>query len=415
MLVVEAGEIGPVMGDPLDDNRGIRIGRFVYIHLAEIDADLLRLRDLGMPADRGMRVGTTNSLNHVHLITGSPGFYSNALAELQGYVDMSPPSPVTDIKLFDWATGTELPRSGERYIMNVASVGIRAKASDRQDPPGSQETGVFKIGYRVIGRDSGSTYDTGEIFNISFGTFGALPDDNPSFVYSRDATGAPFANNFVYLVTNSVDAAGFFDTTGLTPGEYEFRVVAVDIAGNRAEASVLATILSEGCSPQTICGTVVDTETGGFALHGIAVELRDSSGRIVATVLTDSDGRYSFGSLTGYSVDAVGPRGTVSAPTQIVVTPGQPANFTVRFMPADVSITGPSGAFVLFTLVEWIGPPPCVGSGCPVSISGTAPTMLAIRNGTWWLTCYVPPRFDQTSTRQLVFMPQQSLSMQCPP
>jgi hypothetical protein len=112
----------------------------------------------------------------------------------------------------------------------------------------------------------------------------------------------------------------------------------------------------------------------------------------------------------------VGSSGTVPAPSQFSAMPGgQPANFTVLRMPATVTIGGPSGAFVLFTLQPISGPPPCSGAGCPVSISGVAPVTLAVTNGNWWFTCYVPPTYTQTSNQQVSFIPQQTLTMSCPP
>ena len=176
-----------------------------------------------------------------------------------------------------------------------------------------------------------------------------------------------------------------------------------------------------GCAVQTICGTVTDNETGTIPLQGIVIELRSSTGAFLQQTTTNSSGKYSFGSLTAsnYFVDPVVQAGEFSSPSQIFAAPGTVANFKIGGVPASVTVSGP-GSFTLavFTLQPIPpGPPPCQGSGCPVSISGILPfsNPFSVSNGTWWLTCYVNDSVSQkTSNQQFVFTPQETISISCP-
>jgi hypothetical protein len=157
---------------------------------------------------------------------------------------------------------------------------------------------------------------------------------------------------------------------------------------------------------------------------GIPIELLSSTGGMLATTYTDVNGNYSFGSLPDimYLVTPTAAPGEFSAPLeQPAFAGGLQANFKMGGVPESVTVTGPSLANALFTQQQWSGPPPCQGAGCPVSYfgqvppSGLPPLTLSIPNGVWWLTCYLPPNYTQTSSQQLTLVPQQSTSLPCPP
>jgi subtilisin family serine protease len=214
--------------------------------------------------------------------------------------------------------------------------------------------------------------------------------------------------------TGDCAASGSSMTTTLT--------LAVVAPALTADKSCTATFTSV-CPAQTICGTVTDFETGAVGLHGFFIELRSSTGSILGQTSTDNAGKYSFGSLTAlnYFVNPVVMSGEFSSPLQLFVSPGgQPANFKIGSVPASVTVTGP-GSFTLAIFTRQPippGPPPCQGSGCPVSIAGVLPfaNPFSVPNGTWWLTCYINDSVAlKTSNQQFVFTPQQSFAISCPP
>jgi hypothetical protein len=178
---------------------------------------------------------------------------------------------------------------------------------------------------------------------------------------------------------------------------------------------------TSGCAAQTLCGTVTNYLTGTVDLSGIYIALYSSQGSLLRQTYTDSTGKYSFSDLTApnYILFCEGPLGTSCQPTQSNVTPGQQVDFKVLFYPGSVTIPGPSGAFVLFSYNSYTGPPPCVGGGCPQQIAineGTAPSTFSIpERSSFWLTCYLPPTYAQTSSVQLSILAKQSITMSCPP
>jgi pimeloyl-ACP methyl ester carboxylesterase len=181
---------------------------------------------------------------------------------------------------------------------------------------------------------------------------------------------------------------------------------------------VTATFVSNAntCPAQSICGSVLDEETGTVKLVGIVIELRDGNGNVIQTRVTDGSGNYTFSNsaIASYYVDVAVLSGEVSNPLRIKTIPGSQANFTVSFVPALLTITSPANAFVLLTGQEYTGPIPCHGAGCPYSISGTAPGPISVPAGTLWLTCYILPSYIQTPSNKVQFLAQAKLSMPCP-
>jgi hypothetical protein len=169
-----------------------------------------------------------------------------------------------------------------------------------------------------------------------------------------------------------------------------------------------------GCAAQTICGTVVDAETGTVPLPGMFIEVSTVPKNIkLGGAVTDAKGKYSFGPLTdpGYFVGLVPGLGEIPIPSgfRVVAPDGTPLNFTVGRVPENVTVTGASdGTLVLITNVQWTQPPPPSNSPNFVASSdfssGSALLPLPNSGGVarYWLTCFISNNaFKETTSVQL--------------
>jgi len=241
------------------------------------------------------------------------------------------------------------------------------------------------------------TSSPGNGINCSTGTCSAL--------FVQGAQGAP---QVTLTATSGVTWGGDCASGGTNA------TTQVRLTGDKSCTATFAT----GCAAQTICGTVTDQT--GQPVAGAAVVLQGSG--LYETYYTDGSGVFAFPSLPSgtYLLDCLPPLGDYGGGIKGGVAPGgSPISFTV-IAQAAVTITGPSGALVLFTQTQWSGPPPCEGGGCPPgtppSISGVAPYTFNLL-GSWWITCYVytyPVGYLQTSSQQFTVKPQQSVSLSCP-
>ncbi len=133
--------------------------------------------------------------------------------------------------------------------------------------------------------------------------------------------------------------------------------------------------VSANCPTSTICGTVVDGETGTFNLSGVLIQLFGSTSNLpLQQTRTDTLGHYSFAGLASgnYRARTLVPGGQNGVPSSNTVTPGSQTNFRVYGVPALVTVTTGGGPYssAFFTRQPLLGGPPCVGgSGCPVSYS----------------------------------------------
>jgi hypothetical protein len=103
--------------------------------------------------------------------------------------------------------------------------------------------------------------------------------DAPAGIYSQ-------------ITPTSIDATQF-DDTNLAPGDYYYKVEAVNQWGNHSEKSAYdqATVTDKG----SVNGTV---ESEGQPLADVTVEILDSTGTVVDTATTAADGAFSFSDLS---------------------------------------------------------------------------------------------------------------------
>lgn len=195
----------------------------------------------GTRFEAGEAIGTLNSMNHVHLITGRNGSEMNALDALllPGISDGIPPV-IENISLFDenWAE-IETEPSAKRNTL-TGRTRIVAKAFDRVD--GNSEhrrLAVYRLGYQILRPDNSPMFDTK--WTIAFDRMPA--NEAVGFVYASGSMSGPTGETiFNYIVTNEVNGGefreGFIDANLLAAGKYILRIFAADFFGNTATKDI---------------------------------------------------------------------------------------------------------------------------------------------------------------------------------
>lgn len=250
------------------------------------------------------------------------------------------------------------------------------------------------------------------------GTPGSRITSTPAGVDCGTTCAALFVNGTTVQLTAQVPSGYSVQWTGDCTGT----AATVTLPSVTADTSCRATFspLPTTCPANTVCGKITDRGTGLIPLHDIVVQLYNSSGFLTQQTRTDAAGRYSFSStfLPSYFVNV-----PYAGGGQRVVQPGgQPADFGI-IVPGTISVTSPTDALALFTLIPWQGPPPCQGGGCPAGTPFSA-SIFVSRSGTWpinlnpatyWMTCYPATGGAQTSNVQVTSVPQQVTPQSCPP
>lgn len=141
---------------------------------------------------------------------------------------------------------------------------------------------------------------------------------------------------------------------------------------------------------------IKDVETQTVALVNIPVELRNASGQILQTAMTDSAGKYEFTIPPGeYFVGPVANRTESVWGPNTPTTDGMKNDFQIHAVPARIQVSGSPGTFVLATYTPWTAAvPPMQGRGSMVmsvtsviGLDGTAKLKLP-GNHAYYLTCW---------------------------
>lgn len=189
----------------------------------------------GAKFNAGERIGTLNSMNHVHLIAGRSGSEMNALDALilPGISDSRPPV-IEKVTLFDinWRE-IETPSKNSRITLRDR-IRIVVKAFDQVDGNNERRRlGLYRVWYQLYRGDA--SVSTGPAAEIKFDR--TPPNEAVKFVYANGShSGATGETIFSYVATNSVEAdnyrEGFLDPSQLESGSYILRVSAADYFGN---------------------------------------------------------------------------------------------------------------------------------------------------------------------------------------
>ncbi len=189
----------------------------------------------GAKFNAGERIGTLNSMNHVHLIAGRSGSEMNALDALilPGISDSRPPV-IEKVTLFDvnWRE-IETPSKNSRITLSDR-IRIVVKAFDQVDGNNERRRlGLYRVWYQLYRGDV--SVSTGPAAEIKFDR--TPPNEAVKFVYANGShSGATGETIFNYIATNYVEAdtyrEGFLDPSQLESGSYILRVSAADYFGN---------------------------------------------------------------------------------------------------------------------------------------------------------------------------------------
>ena len=187
----------------------------------------------GTKFNAGDRIGTLNSMNHVHLVTGRSGSEMNALDALvlPGISDTRPPV-IEKVTLFDpnWREIETSPANSRITLSDRLRIVVRA--FDQVDGNNERRRlGLYRVGYKLF-RD-GTPVASGS--EIKFDR--TPPNDAVKFVYANGShSGATGETIFNYIATNSVEGdsrkEGFLDASQLENGAYVLQVFVSDYFGN---------------------------------------------------------------------------------------------------------------------------------------------------------------------------------------
>lgn len=187
----------------------------------------------GTKFNAGDRIGTLNSMNHVHLIAGRSGSEMNALDALilPGISDARPPV-IEKVTLFDpdWRE-IETSKPTARITLSDR-IRVVVRAFDQVDGNNERRRlGLYRVGYRLLRDGTPTTSGTEFKFDRT------PPNESVKFVYANGShSGATGETIFNYIATNSVEGdsykEGFLDASKLENGAYVLQVFAADYFGN---------------------------------------------------------------------------------------------------------------------------------------------------------------------------------------
>ena len=189
----------------------------------------------------GDRIGTLNSMNHVHLIAGRTGSEMNALDALilPGISDKRAP-------VIEKVTPTDKNWNEIETVAANSRIKLRdpiriiVKAYDQVDGNSERRRlGVYKVSYQMFRGDAPMSINPAA--EIKFDRM--PPKDAVKFVYApKSHSSATGETIFNYIATNSVEGEnykeGFLDPSQFENGVYILRVSVADYFGNTATKDI---------------------------------------------------------------------------------------------------------------------------------------------------------------------------------
>ena len=188
--------------------------------------------------EAGDAIGTLNTMNHVHLITGPAGSEMNALdaIALPGASDSRPPV-IEEVGLFeqDWSP-VETVAEKRRISLNKP-FRVVARAYDQMDGNADRRRlGVYKLGYQILSSEAKPLkgFESPK-WTIVFDKTPA--NESVGLVYSSGSrSGATGVTTFNYIVSNNVSGSGssegFVKLDKDIGSDLVLRIFAADYFGN---------------------------------------------------------------------------------------------------------------------------------------------------------------------------------------
>ena len=257
---------------------------------------------------------------HLHLTEQSSNSYQNSLRAsggLTGYTDNSLPQ-VWDVKLYDLAEpGLETPL-GAVIPPGVESIVVIARALDKQDSGGSQNTGVYEIGYKIID-ETGQVADNG--FSPPRQSYSSILTSSyewPYHAYDTESSKGVGTGSLeaYYYANNNIDADVPVDVSELSAGSYRLYVLAKDIKGHGANIQTnqgadykqfylctdctipeKAELTAEGTKVRVTGHTYADSSSTGY------IAVKDADGKLGDPIAVTPTGSPKPGCWAEYSVE----------------------------------------------------------------------------------------------------------------
>tara|TARA_Y100000590_G_scaffold470199_1_gene662711 strand:- start:694 stop:2817 length:2124 start_codon:yes stop_codon:yes gene_type:complete len=201
-------------------NSWVRVGRYCYVHVdpnpaLTVGEDITAYQTI---------LGWTNSGNHIHFKDGYPGNEINALRTnggLEPFTDTYDPT-VHDIHFY--TDGLEMEFNNNQIF---GMIDIVCRTTDHTDDgPYGNNNGILTIGYEVM--DSLGMIVFGPVYPFSFTTI-PPSDSYIQYVYAPGSN----TSNYRYIVSNNLYSNHSINVTNWSPGNYTFKVVAMDQSMNK--------------------------------------------------------------------------------------------------------------------------------------------------------------------------------------
>ena len=165
---------------------------------------------------------------------------------------VTPTIPPDGIRVYDESWHQQTLRVQNRLMLN-GRVRVVIDAWDQSDDnTPSRRLAPYELGYQILEVDGAPAagFETRRP-SLRFDRVGPNPDA-PQQVYGA-GSGIPFyggrRTRYFYIVTNRLDrgqtAEGFWETSGMPPGNYILRGWAADVSGNMVERDLPVTIGAE--------------------------------------------------------------------------------------------------------------------------------------------------------------------------
>ncbi|MEL7079262.1 MAG: SdrD B-like domain-containing protein, partial [Cyanobacteria bacterium J06582_2] len=350
-FVDELGQIGGnVKVDDDDDGTGDRNLENVTVELLDNNGDVIATT-------------TTNTLGNYEFSGITPGDYQVRQINLTGYGDVTP--TVLDVTIgagetvannnfvdeLGHITGSVTSDNddngtGDTPLANVTVELIDSKgdiiATTTTDDAGNYEfSGVTPGDYQVrqvnltgygdvtptiidLSIDAGETNDgvnfIDELGRIAGSVTADEDDDGTGDTGLEGVTVELLDRDGNIIATTTTDDAGNYEFSGVTPGDYQVRQVnltgygdvtptVIDLSIDAGETNDGANFIDEEFGE--IAGSVLidndNNDSGDAPLENVTINLIDSTGTLVASTTTDSEGNYEFTNITPgeYTVEQV--------------------------------------------------------------------------------------------------------------
>ena len=225
-------------------NAYVRVNDIAYVHIKPNAA-----LSVGDRVIAGQTIlGTIYpGLGHVHFTYGYLGSEKNAMLPNQGLTPLNDPWPPI-IRYVHFYINNSLKKFPGNRVSGA--VDIVVKVDEQNGPPSSsisrRNNGIYKIGYKIFTADTATVIYSPSSSGVRF-QFDNKPSN--SYVHNVFFDQLSSTTSHVYILTNTIQADGYWDTTQLDSGKYVVMVFAEDTRGNADTVFVQVEVSGEDALP----------------------------------------------------------------------------------------------------------------------------------------------------------------------